>query len=999
MKFKCFITFAAILFLYNINNIYAETYPEFPSWNCRKLLVIDNKENANDLTNYQIKIDITHQAEMQSDFSDLRFTSSDGQSLLSYYREAYIEDTSAVFWAKIPSILAYSEVIIFQYYGNDTANYGGNGEDVFEFFDDFSTIRGDDYDLLNALWDLPGYVKFHFHSGTGIDHGYISPKNLEMKNFYVKTKMFLEKETDNYPTENAGQAFIDYRHSDNNTESTDSFDDDDYLKFGINNTLRNNSYRGLRFDKNINTESLDQATNILEYDAGPAFRFDEWNTYEVRVYETNHQVDFTDEDLERTTWNVTTHYLNQSGRIYLRGVDIEGGSWVQVDYLMIGQYTLPEPTILTDKSEGYTPVCGLVRNSYANFLNWGNRNVIDITCVDSLIDYPVKLQIIYLTGMNTDFSDVRFTDSDGQTVLGYWNESYIASDSAVFWVKIPSIPANQSTTIYTYYNNPSATYIGNGEDVFTWFDDFETYRQSEYDLFNAVWQSIEGIVKFYSTGPTTNYGYLSPNNIHMKDLYIKTRMKLTTDGPMEAQQAFADYRYQDTNNYWRFGLNQITSYDYRGVNLESNEGGTLFLQAYYNLEQFWDEWDTYEIWAADDSHYARFTDANEGRIVDWIKVSDYQNQAGDIYFRGSEFETTSVNALLDYIIISQYTEPNHEISINDYSISSTQTVDGNNSSLLTFGETNVEMTFQSGPTGNVTVNRYDRHPPGCGSFVLDKYWDIISNIDNYSVTLTFRYTDQDIANAELDENSIVIAYYDGTNWVPVTTNRDGENNKLWTVTDHFSLWSIGRNGEDYSLPVILSSFNATLDDDKITLRWITESEVENIGFNIHRAAERKSCQAPDSLYHKINSEIIVGAGSSSEEHEYTFTDDKIEFGKSYWYKLESIDFNGQSNISDPISATLKLPSKYSMSQNHPNPFNPTTTISYDLPEQSIVKLTVFNIRGQEVMTLLDASEPPGYYEVQWNGLDRSGNQVSTGVYFCRLEAGSFSQTIKMVYLR
>ena len=93
------------------------------------------------------------------------------------------------------------------------------------------------------------------------------------------------------------------------------------------------------------------------------------------------------------------------------------------------------------------------------------------------------------------------------------------------------------------------------------------------------------------------------------------------------------------------------------------------------------------------------------------------------------------------------------------------------------------------------------------------------------------------------------------------------------------------------------------------------------------------------------------------------------------------------------------PSDFRLHQNYPNPFNPTTTISYALPEQSTANLTVFDIRGQEIVTLLNTDTSPGNYEVQWKGMDQSGNPVSTGVYFCRLEAGGFSQTIKMVYLR
>ena len=88
-----------------------------------------------------------------------------------------------------------------------------------------------------------------------------------------------------------------------------------------------------------------------------------------------------------------------------------------------------------------------------------------------------------------------------------------------------------------------------------------------------------------------------------------------------------------------------------------------------------------------------------------------------------------------------------------------------------------------------------------------------------------------------------------------------------------------------------------------------------------------------------------------------------------------------------------------LSQNYPNPFNPTTTISYTLPELTQVRLSVFDIRGQEVMTLQDKVKSPGNYQVQWNGVDQQGGPVSTGVYFARLQAGSYSKTIKMVYLR
>jgi hypothetical protein len=94
-----------------------------------------------------------------------------------------------------------------------------------------------------------------------------------------------------------------------------------------------------------------------------------------------------------------------------------------------------------------------------------------------------------------------------------------------------------------------------------------------------------------------------------------------------------------------------------------------------------------------------------------------------------------------------------------------------------------------------------------------------------------------------------------------------------------------------------------------------------------------------------------------------------------------------------------VPTSLTLFQNYPNPFNPTTTIRYELPEQSKVRLSIFDVRGQEVRTLRETEQATGHYEVQWNGLNQSGNPVSTGVYFARLGAGEFSQTIKMLYLK
>ncbi len=86
-------------------------------------------------------------------------------------------------------------------------------------------------------------------------------------------------------------------------------------------------------------------------------------------------------------------------------------------------------------------------------------------------------------------------------------------------------------------------------------------------------------------------------------------------------------------------------------------------------------------------------------------------------------------------------------------------------------------------------------------------------------------------------------------------------------------------------------------------------------------------------------------------------------------------------------------------QSYPNPFNPNATIKYDFPELSVVNLTIYDVTGREVVTLIDQKQPGGNYELQWNGLDGFGKQVSTGIYLARFQAGEYSKTIKMVLLR
>jgi hypothetical protein len=96
----------------------------------------------------------------------------------------------------------------------------------------------------------------------------------------------------------------------------------------------------------------------------------------------------------------------------------------------------------------------------------------------------------------------------------------------------------------------------------------------------------------------------------------------------------------------------------------------------------------------------------------------------------------------------------------------------------------------------------------------------------------------------------------------------------------------------------------------------------------------------------------------------------------------------------------EIPETFSLHQNYPNPFNPVTTISYALPKASDITIEVFNLLGQKVKTLINAAnQKAGAYNVVWNGKDQFGNQVSSGIYFYRIQAGDFIQAKKMVLMK
>ena len=222
----------------------------------------------------------------------------------------------------------------------------------------------------------------------------------------------------------------------------------------------------------------------------------------------------------------------------------------------------------------------------------------------------------------------------------------------------------------------------------------------------------------------------------------------------------------------------------------------------------------------------------------------------------------------------------------------------------------------------------------------------------------------------------------------------------------YSPFVLGSEG-DPTLPVVLSTFTAQFLDNVPTLCWTTQSETNNMGWNIYRS-ENDSLE--QSL--QINTELIPGAGTCTQPTEYTFEDEcEVYADSTYWYWLESVEISGISNNYGPISLTIpegeddpnspEIPKIYGLYQNYPNPFNPETEIGFTLKKDSNVYLTIYNLKGQRVVTLLNNKfvEKDRVTRIIWYSEDANGRKVSSGIYFYELKTNNKNYQKKMLLLK
>ena len=183
---------------------------------------------------------------------------------------------------------------------------------------------------------------------------------------------------------------------------------------------------------------------------------------------------------------------------------------------------------------------------------------------------------------------------------------------------------------------------------------------------------------------------------------------------------------------------------------------------------------------------------------------------------------------------------------------------------------------------------------------------------------------------------------------------------------------------------VITSFSSLVRGRIVHLVWILDERANFGGSNILRSEGAGELQ-------RINHESLAPTVRS-------YHDSDVLPGRTYRYQLEVLDLDGRTIRS--LEEVVTVPeAALLLEQNYPNPFNPATTIGFYVPHEAPVILVIYDTAGRRIRTLLDRVMLPGIHQIIWDGTSDSGQLVSSGIYYCRLEAGKATETRKLVLMK
>ena len=650
---------------------------------------------------------------------------------------------------------------------------------------------------------------------------------------------------------------------------------------------------------------------------------------------------------------------------------------------------------------------GLITLAEAAWLNgWSRRAPVTITG-GAQTDYQVKLEVTYDADMQGDFDDIRFTDADGETLLNYWLEVSTPSVASTFWIKIPSILAPPGiTTIYIYYGNSSASSVSNGQATFILFDDFD-YQDADGDT--TLWTPRYEVG---SSGGSADIGVTEAGKLRLNELW-KTNAWYAVhgDGQQLPSDFVAEVNWNITTSYPDSASN---SFEVRDVNqLTGTTGFVEIGRSYYYT----------------------------GPCINGIHMS--QDDAN--FYSVSTSVTTGKFRLrkLGNIIYGDYDIGSGWINLGNYSISY-NTYIGFAGKVWTY-----EMEAPAdGRWNDFRVRKYISPEPGVGttgneengssSTMFTNFLGADKTFYNVQENIYATVIDSDENNNSTLQETVVVAVTDNVTGDSeiITLNETGDDTGIFRNTSGLPMVinPVGIPGNQ-SLEVLgTENINVTYTDNDDggdssgdtaglidttipqvpVVNLVSSSGGTIMGIN-EKAIISGSAELGVSIYSiavKDQRENILSEGITPQVdiNNHGEISGEVELGGLERYHLVSaikvgiiVEDEGGNRSAAGVSNYVAIMPEGNKVLPYNNVFDPhkgeRCEIKIELVEDTHVSVKLYTLVGDLVKVLVDEDKQTGTEIIYWYGKNDFGDEVASGTYLLRIEAGGFKDTKKICVIK
>lgn len=397
----------------------------------------------------------------------------------------------------------------------------------------------------------------------------------------------------------------------------------------------------------------------------------------------------------------------------------------------------------------------------------------------------------------------------------------------------------------------------------------------------------------------------------------------------------------------------------------------------------------------------------------WTSGSSTVNDGSSIVFNGANTQDTGSNFPSSVYDLSVQNSYGLTITASPTVRGTLEVLDGSVTGMADIdGLTSPEVKFLSFPATNFNILGYSAstNTGQTNMRYIKRQWTVTGNINDASdanrvKTLQFYWTSDD--DYGYTWGTKVPKVYYGTSIASPSSSSLATDPRWIKINYTFKQnakasesFIIGLD-PDQTLPVELSSFTAMYSlGNSVQLQWITQSETNLSGYRIYRGTE-EALEAATML------DTFIEGSNTSQTQSYVYIDRELFEPGTYYYWLESLDFDGSNSFFGPAivlfdpdgGGDTPPPLAKGLDSIYPNPFNPSTTIRYGLTESAPVRIDIYNLRGQLIRTIDRGRQGVGYHSYVWNGTAGSGQSLSSGVFLIRVSIDRETWTQKVLLLK